>query len=101
MRQLDLNSNFLTGTIPEAIGNLASLRFLQLYDNRFEGTIPATIGELNNLRTISLHHNNLTGAVPEEICLLVDSNFTLSVDCLEVNCGCCSSCGEDLKYFID
>ena len=48
---LNLDYNSLTGEIPETLGNLNSLKYLDLGDNDLTGKIPETLGQLNNLET--------------------------------------------------
>jgi hypothetical protein len=51
LRAIDLNANRLTGTISSDIGNLENLMVLQLEDNLFQGTIPETaLAKLDKLR---------------------------------------------------
>mgnify|MGYP000878029277 FL=1 len=66
-RNLNLNHNELTGTIPESIGNLTKLRTLTLHDNLLTGTIPETIGKLIELDYLHLSNNKLTGSIPKDI----------------------------------
>ena len=63
---LDLNDNNLSGHIPEAIGQLDSLRLLYLFGNNLTGTIPDEIGELTNLKDLDLSDNELSGAIPPQ-----------------------------------
>lgn len=57
----------LTGPLPEALGNLASLQAMNLFGNRLSGPIPASFGNLTNLVLLNLWDNELTGGVPPEI----------------------------------
>ena len=65
--ELDLNGNNLTGTLPSAIGNLASLKWLSLSHNQLSGSIPVEIGNLTDLGRLYLDSNSLSGAIPAEI----------------------------------
>ena len=64
---LDLEHNRLTGTLPETLGNLNNLQYLNLGHNRLTGTLPETLGNLNNLQYLNLGHNRLTGTLPETL----------------------------------
>ena len=65
---LDLSSNGLRGSIPEALGQLNSLESLNLSRNGLmTGQIPETLGQLNNLKTLILSENSLTGQIPETL----------------------------------
>ena len=61
---LDLSGNRLSGPIPSAIGKLSLLTHLSLADNEFEGPIPSEIGNLSNLTTLRLGDNELEGSLP-------------------------------------
>ncbi len=65
--ELVLGENGLTGTIPESIGNLADLYYLNLSDNRLTGSVPETIINLTRLKTIYLDYNMLSGQIPESL----------------------------------
>jgi Leucine-rich repeat (LRR) protein len=58
---LDLGTNFLTGPIPESIGQLNKLQSLHLNNNNLTGTLPSAIENCTNLRQLNLRENNLTG----------------------------------------
>ncbi|GJP33005.1 hypothetical protein CLOM_g17582 [Closterium sp. NIES-68] len=60
---LDLHSNLLTGSIPTSIASLSSLTHLDLYGNRLSGWIPSSIGGLLDLRYLDLRENSLTGSI--------------------------------------
>ncbi|KAM4099895.1 hypothetical protein ACB094_05G027300 [Castanea mollissima] len=60
----------LTGTIPESIGQIQHLRFLDLNDNSISGSIPSSIGNLSSMEILFLHHNKLNGTVPKSLGLL-------------------------------
>lgn len=64
---ISLSSNSLVGSIPEEIGNLASLEDLDLSNNELTGTIPEEIYNLSSLSSLLLPGNKLTGEVAAEI----------------------------------
>jgi len=64
---MDLSFNQLTGTLPVDIGeNFNKLRQLYLDHNQFTGSIPETYSQAGGgrLYVLSLHDNQLTGGVP-------------------------------------
>ncbi|XP_075633843.1 uncharacterized protein LOC142606358 isoform X2 [Castanea sativa] len=62
---LDLSSNRLNITIPDAIGNFSlSLKAFDASENQIKGQIPMGIGPLKNLYLLDLSRNNLTGNIP-------------------------------------
>jgi hypothetical protein len=113
---LQLYWNNLTGTIPDEIGVLGSLRTLALGINHLHGSIPAKFPM--DLNQLFLNDNNFTGTVPMELgsltnldLLAVYSNPDLTgnldflcqrhilwfvTDCGGMNptveCACCSHC---------
>ena len=68
---LDLSSNSLTDSIPDALGNLTKLNTLLLNDNNLSGRIPTQMRQLVQLQQLELQGNSLTGNIPEEINYLV------------------------------
>ncbi|KAI0524102.1 hypothetical protein KFK09_003466 [Dendrobium nobile] len=65
--EIDLSKNNLTGSIPEAFGELHNLTDLLLCYNNLSGEIPASIGRLPNLYDIRLFNNRLEGVLPPEM----------------------------------
>ena len=64
VRELDLDNENLSGTIPAALGNLPNLRQLWLRRNQLSGPIPAALGRLTNLTDLHLGNNQLSGSIP-------------------------------------
>ncbi|KAM3345388.1 hypothetical protein P3S68_025097 [Capsicum galapagoense] len=60
----DVSSYALTGKIPEKIGLLNGIPFLNLSHNNLTGLIPKTIGEMISLESLDLRYNQLTGEIP-------------------------------------
>jgi hypothetical protein len=63
---LNLSMNELSGTIPEAIGNIHGLQQLSLAHNNLSGPIPEILQNLASLSMLDLSFNNLQGEVPKE-----------------------------------
>ncbi|CAN4091997.1 unnamed protein product [Withania somnifera] len=61
---LDLSGNNLVGSIPSSIGNMINLQSLQLYDNKLMGFIGDNICKLQHLGDIYLGQNQLSGSLP-------------------------------------
>jgi hypothetical protein len=61
---LNLNDNQIEGSIPETLGGLQQLTILALYGNRIEGSIPETLAGLKQLTYLNLRDMRLTGVVP-------------------------------------
>ena len=60
-------NQYLEGSIPSDIGNLAGLKHLCLYINRLSGEIPPSLGNATLLLVLDLSENNLTGSLPATI----------------------------------
>ena len=75
LRYLNLTSNKISGNIPSSIGNLTNLVEIYLHDNQLTGGIPNTIGNLSILKIIVLENNQLTGGIPKEISLLTSLEY--------------------------
>jgi Leucine-rich repeat (LRR) protein len=67
LSSIDFSFNSLGGSIPSAIGNVLSLRFLSLSRNAIGGNIPSELFLLHNISGILLDDNEFTGAIPSEI----------------------------------
>ncbi|KAK4728047.1 hypothetical protein R3W88_021035 [Solanum pinnatisectum] len=64
---LNLQNCHLSGSIPESIGNLTAIRELILSENDFTGNVPSTISKLNKLVSLDLSSNYLRGSILEYI----------------------------------
>ena len=60
---MDLDSNELEGTLSARFANLAELQILFLDNNAFFGTLPAEMGEMERLRFLRLDRNELSGSI--------------------------------------
>ncbi|MEM9338532.1 MAG: hypothetical protein AAGA66_07365 [Bacteroidota bacterium] len=61
---LDLSRNQLTGRISKKIGQLTQMKFLELFRNRLSGTFPAEFEKLSKILLLSVSVNNFGGEVP-------------------------------------
>ncbi|KAF8042115.1 hypothetical protein BT93_A0655 [Corymbia citriodora subsp. variegata] len=69
---IDFSFNNFEGPIPDALGALKALHFLNLSNNAFSGPIPSSLGHLQQLESLDLSQNNLSGTIPAQ---LSDLNF--------------------------
>lgn len=66
-KNLFLNQNQLSGTLPPEISLLNSLQWIILEQNQLKGSLPTQLGLLGNMDTIQMSHNMLTGTFPTEM----------------------------------
>ncbi|KAH0648567.1 hypothetical protein KY285_033815 [Solanum tuberosum] len=64
---LNLQNCSLYGSIPESIGNLTAITELMLSRNSFTGNVLSTISKLNKLVHLHLSNNHFQGSFPESI----------------------------------
>ena len=64
---LDLRSNWLRGSIPPELGDLAELHTLILFNNQLSGPIPPELGGLARATLVVLAANGLSGPIPREL----------------------------------
>jgi len=72
---LNFSSNEITGSLPTSIGQLTELKFLYLGRNSISGPIPPDIGNLTKLIDLDLGYNKLEGELPKEMSALQDLLF--------------------------
>ncbi|CAL5441247.1 unnamed protein product [Camellia sinensis] len=82
---LTLNDNHLTGNIPSSIGKFTMMQEIYRSNNKISGKIPATfeiylsLGNCVNLQELDLSQNRLTGMIPKQIVGLPSLTLGLSV----------------------
>eukprot|EP00933_Yihiella_yeosuensis_P066084 TRINITY_DN7016_c0_g1_i13.p1 TRINITY_DN7016_c0_g1~~TRINITY_DN7016_c0_g1_i13.p1 ORF type:complete len:496 (-),score=55.70 TRINITY_DN7016_c0_g1_i13:136-1623(-) len=96
-----LDGNFLSGRIPENIGELwPKLRSLDLYDNNLEGPIPESLGKLNWIK-LQLHSNNFSGRVPASVMKVVRNRIVyFGVGDNPLLEGCIPKNDHDIEEFM-
>lgn len=67
LKQLDLSSSSILGSLPTSLGSLSNLDFLSLFNNSITGTVPFELGKLSSLRVLDLSVNSLTGSIPSTL----------------------------------
>ncbi|KAG8643668.1 hypothetical protein MANES_11G059572v8 [Manihot esculenta] len=60
--ELHLQGNHFSGPLPECIGNLTNLQFLDLSFNQLSGNIQSIVSELTSLKYLLLHGNEFEGS---------------------------------------
>lgn len=65
--EIKLDSNNLSGVLPENIESLKNLSVLSLSGNNLIGTIPTNIGNLSSLNVLNFSNNQLEGSIPISI----------------------------------
>ncbi|KAI8919532.1 hypothetical protein BC831DRAFT_481429, partial [Entophlyctis helioformis] len=67
LSKLELRFNKYTGIIPEYLGNMQTLRWVDLSDNQLSGPVPAFFGNIKLLERLYLNDNLLQGTIPSSI----------------------------------
>uniref|UniRef100_M1CNF8 non-specific serine/threonine protein kinase n=1 Tax=Solanum tuberosum TaxID=4113 RepID=M1CNF8_SOLTU len=65
IKELNFMWNDLTGSIPEEIGNIKSLKLLLLTGNKLSGSLSDQLGYLPNLRIFQIDENQISGRIPK------------------------------------
>ncbi|CAI0428612.1 unnamed protein product [Linum tenue] len=84
LKELYLQNNQFTGSIPPALSNCSQLTSLHLSFNYLTGTIPSSLGSLHNLQDLKLWFNQLHGEIPLEI-MSIKTLETLILDFNELS----------------
>ncbi|XP_064995379.1 receptor-like protein EIX2 [Musa acuminata AAA Group] len=95
---IDLSNNYLSGNIPEELGNLHGLRSLNLSRNILIGQIPWSIGRMKKLEVLDLSRNNISGAIPSDLTAL---NFLNQLNLSYNNLSGRIPIGNQLQTFTD
>lgn len=96
MRILDFQKNQIEGSASNLFGNdtaATNLNSVRLNDNVLTGEFPEAVSSFAGLNTLALHNNDMTGEVPETVCEMQGLNTfltTLTADCDEMACACCT-----------
>jgi Leucine-rich repeat (LRR) protein len=66
LTEVHLAGNGLLGQLPESVGDLSDLEYLNVNDNELTGTVPDSIGHLTELQGLWVGGNQITG-IPDSI----------------------------------
>lgn len=66
VEEIDLGGRGLSGSLPEALGNMSQLQRLYLYDNFLSGLLPVSLGNVSSLSSIYIYSNLFDGSLPVE-----------------------------------
>ena len=66
-RFLYLSGNRMTGTLPNSMSYMESLRELDIQYNRFRGTLPDWLGDFSHLQVLSVAWNAFSGTIPSSL----------------------------------
>ncbi|CAL5436304.1 unnamed protein product [Camellia sinensis] len=61
---LNLDQNYISGSIPPEIGKIVNLELLTLNDNHLTGNIPNSIGKFKMMQEVYLSNNKISGKIP-------------------------------------
>ncbi|KAL2939842.1 hypothetical protein RDABS01_034040 [Bienertia sinuspersici] len=75
LKQVLLQNNNISGKIPPKIGSLIKLQTLDLSNNGFSGDVPNTLVQLKSLQYLRLNNNTLNGAFPAFLANLSELTF--------------------------
>ena len=67
LKWLDLHNNELTGPIPSELGQLSGLVKLNLAGNQLSESIPSSLGQLQDLEQLKLDGNQLSESIPSSL----------------------------------
>ena len=67
VKRMFITKNGLMGPLPDEIGKLDSLQYMNLFGNQLVGTIPTSLGKLTNIAKLFIQKNALSGTIPTEL----------------------------------
>ena len=67
LKEIDVSQNGFTGVIPSRLGDLTNLHIIRFNANQFEGSIPKNIFRALQIEELMIQSNQLTGSIPTEV----------------------------------
>jgi Leucine rich repeat len=67
LESLELDNNFLTGTIPLSWTKSTTIKYIQMEYNQLVGTLPSELSDMTQLEILSLASNSLESHIPSDI----------------------------------
>lgn len=69
LQTLDINTNRLSGELPDSISDLSGLNLLSVYTNNFSGSVPKDFGKNSPLlSSVGFANNSFPGELPSGLC---------------------------------
>ncbi|CAJ1975571.1 unnamed protein product [Sphenostylis stenocarpa] len=65
LEKIKLSNNNLTGHIPDELASIPVLGVVDLSNNKFNGPIPAKFGSCSSLQLLNVSFNNISGLIPK------------------------------------
>ena len=75
LKWVDFSSSQISGEIPNAIENLTNLEYLNLSSNQITGEIPNEFEKLINLEYLNLSSNQISGKIPSKFENLINLEY--------------------------
>jgi Leucine-rich repeat (LRR) protein len=73
--EIKLNSNNLSGKLPQELKDLSELKTLQLHSNNLSDTLPTWLSQLAKLEYLHLAYNDFTGSIPPQLAQLPNIQY--------------------------
>jgi len=87
-----MSMNAFTGTIPDAVASIPTMKYWTLDNNRLNGTIPSVVTKMTKLELVDVSSNaDLTGTVPAFLCGFDCDARETKLKCPK--CKCCQMSG--------
>ncbi|TXG51244.1 hypothetical protein EZV62_023768 [Acer yangbiense] len=93
LQVLRLNNNMLSGPLPD-FTLFSSLREVYLYENRLNGSFPNSFAQHSDLATLDLSRNQLVGSFPDGFSAILTSIVSLDVSGNRLNGSLPESFGQ-------
>ncbi|KOM46745.1 hypothetical protein LR48_Vigan07g044900 [Vigna angularis] len=98
LKGLNLSHNGITGTIPQSLSHLRNLEWLDLSWNQLKGEIPMALSSLNFLAALNLSQNQFEGVIPTGGQFITFENDSYAGNPMLCGIPLSKSCNEDKEW---